>query len=72
MAEKIAKPAASTRVEDVLKAALGGRTASARASGVVDHKLTSKGLELKLFIPKEKLTTESTRELVSLIMSDMM
>jgi hypothetical protein len=74
MSEKVAKPAASSRVEDILKTVLGagGRAASAKASGVIDHKLDDRGLELKLFIPKEKLTRESTRELVSLIMSDMM
>ena len=54
---------------ELLKATLEG---SAKPSGVVAHKIDEKGLELKLFIPRNKLSRQSTRELLSLLLSDMM
>jgi uncharacterized protein YjgD (DUF1641 family) len=69
MATKSTKSGSARSVE-LLKSALG--SAAVKPSGVVDHKLDSKGLELTLFISKDKLTRESTRDLLTLLMSDMM
>jgi hypothetical protein len=43
-----------------------------KPSAVSEHKIDDKGIELKLHISTAKLTAAGTKDLVSLLMSDMM
>lgn len=58
------------KIDNLLKLIVSDRTV--KPSGLIDHKLDERGLELKLFVPRDKLTGTSARDLISLLMSDMM
>lgn len=58
------------KIDQLVKLIASDRTV--KPSGLLDHKLDERGLELKLFIPRDKFTGTTARDLVSLLMSDMM
>jgi hypothetical protein len=45
---------------------------AARPSSLVEHTITDKGIELRLFFPADKLTAKTARSVVALLMSDAM
>jgi len=60
----------SAKVDQLLKLIVSEK--AVKPSGLIDHKLDDRGLEMKIFIPRDKLTGATARDLVSLLMSEMM